>query len=67
MKKLLEILFGPHTIFALFTVGIVMALATAIELKIFNIPNTYADGIWLSNILLAFVIYFVSVWLNKTD
>lgn len=67
MKKLLEILFGPHTIFTLVTVAIVMVLATTIELRVFNIPEKYADGIWLSNIALAFVIYFVSVWLNKTD
>jgi hypothetical protein len=67
MKKLLEILFGPHTIFALFTVAIIMALASMIEVRIFNIPDRYVDGVWLSNIVLAFIVYFVSVWLNKPE
>jgi len=67
MKKAINILFGPNTIFTLFTVAIVMALATTVELKLFNIPDKYADGIWLSNIILAFLIYFISVWLSKAD
>ena len=67
MKKLLNILFGPHTIFVLFIVATIMAIASMIELKVFNIPSKYADGIWLSNIVLAFVIYFISVWLNRTN
>jgi len=38
-----------------------MALVTLLELHIFNIPEGYGDKIWFGNIMLSFLIYFVSV------
>lgn len=67
MKKLLKILFEPHILSVLFIVALVMFIVTEIELKIFDIPKKYDDGLWLSNIVLTFLIYYISVWLNKTD
>ena len=65
MKKILELLFGPNTIFSIFTVAIIMTLVTAIELKVFQIPDKYADRILLSNIILTFGVYFASCMKQK--
>jgi hypothetical protein len=33
---------------------------TLLELRIFNIPDKYADGIWLTNTILAFIVFLIS-------
>ena len=45
----------------IFIVSVIMALVTLLELHIFNIPEGYGDKIWFGNIMLSFLIYFVSV------
>lgn len=49
----------------IFIVSVIMAVFTLLELKIFAIPQKYADKIWLSNIILAFLIYFYTKSLKK--
>jgi len=43
--------------FVSFILGVVITL---IELRIFNIPGRYADGIWLTNTILAFIAFLIS-------
>lgn len=45
----------------IFIVSVIMALVTLLELHIFNIPEGYGNKIWFGNIMLSFLIYFVSV------
>jgi hypothetical protein len=49
----------------LFIVGLIMAFITGVELKIAKIPRAYEDRIWLSNIILALLVYAASIWLYK--
>ena len=39
---------------------IVSVVITLLELRIFNIPGRYADGIWLTNTILAFIVFLIS-------
>jgi hypothetical protein len=39
---------------------ILSVVITLLELRIFNIPRRYADGIWLTNIILAFIVFLIS-------
>ena len=41
-------------------VSLVLAFVTFIELRIFNIPEKYAVGIWLTNTILAFIVFLFS-------
>ena len=50
---------------ALVVVGLIMALILGVEFKMAKIPRVYSDRIWLSNIILTFLVYFVSIWLYK--
>jgi large-conductance mechanosensitive channel len=47
-------------------VSFIMGLITTLQLRFFDIPKRYSDKIWFSNIVLAFVIYFVLKKLNDT-
>ena len=65
VNKILDFFFSPGSIFILFTVAVIMAFVTEVEFRVFGIPRAYGDRIWLSNITLTFLIYFVSVILYR--
>lgn len=66
MKKLFNQLL-EHGPFTVFFVALIMVIPTMVELKIFNIPSKYTDGILLSNIVLTFLVYFASTAINNKD
>ena len=55
VRRPLEYLLGIF--FVSFILGFII---TPLELRIFNIPEKYTDGIWLSNSILAFIVFLVS-------
>jgi hypothetical protein len=63
IKKLLD--FFSEFLPALLVVGIIAIFLTEVELKTTKIPRMYEDRIWLSNIILALLVYFASIWLYK--
>ena len=44
----------------LFVSLILSFFITLLELRIFNIPSRYADGVWLTNTILAFIVFLIS-------
>jgi len=66
MKKIIKILLIPFEhLTEIFIVSAIMAFFTFLELKIFSIPQEYADKIWLGNIILVFIIYFYTKSVGK--
>jgi len=63
VKKLID--FFAEFLPVLFVLGIIMAFITEVEFKIAKIPRVYSDRIWLSNIVLASLVYVASIWLYK--
>lgn len=63
IKKLVD--FFSEFLTALFVVGLIMALISGVEFKMAKIPRVYQDRIWLSNIILTFLVYLASIWLYK--
>jgi len=51
----------------IFIVAVVLAFITLLQLSIFDIPKRYGDKIWLSNIILSFIIYYIAKKLNSKD
>lgn len=68
LKVLKNIILWPFEhLVEIVIVAIILGSITTLQLRIFDIPGKYADKIWLNNIILAFLIYFISKRLTSND